>query len=211
MASHGVLLGGLIGVFLFCRLRRKPFVETADELSVPAAFVMGVGRLGNFIEGGVIGSVTTMPWGFIYPGVEGARHPVALYESAKNLLMVPVLIWVLKRFPAGRGMAMGAFVFLYGGLRFGVDFFRDYEGGWLGIGQGQYFNLAMAAIGAGVMIWAALRRAPAVVARAPEPRRTSPVLVALFVFLCLYPLGIPTSWTQEHIAAIRNEEATPNP
>ena len=43
MASHGVLLGGLTGVFLFCRLRRKPFVETADEVSVAAAFVMGVG------------------------------------------------------------------------------------------------------------------------------------------------------------------------
>ena len=34
MASHGVMLGGLAGVALFCRLRSKPFVETADELSV---------------------------------------------------------------------------------------------------------------------------------------------------------------------------------
>ncbi len=208
MASHGVLLGGLIGVFLFCRLRRKPFVETADELAVPAAFVMGIGRLGNFIEGGVIGSVTAMPWGFVYPDVEGARHPVALYESAKNLVMVPILIWVLKRFPAGRGVAMGAFVFLYGALRFGVDFFRDYEGGWLGIGQGQYFNLAMAAIGIAVLIWASRRKPPAAAVVTPEPRRTSPVLVALFLFLCLYPLGIPTSWTHEHIEAIRNEQAT---
>jgi len=106
---------------------------------------------------------------------------------------------------------MGAFVFLYGALRFGVDFLRDYEGGWLGIGQGQYFNLAMAAIGAGIVIWAARRKAPAAMVATPAPRRTSPVLVTLFAFLCLYPLGIPTSWTQEHIAAIRNDEAMPNP
>jgi hypothetical protein len=101
--------------FLFCRLRRKPFLVAADELTVPAAFLMGIGRIGNFIEGGVIGSVTAMPWGVIFPGVEGPRHPVALYDGAKNLLLVPVLILILRRWPAGRGVATGAFLFLYAG------------------------------------------------------------------------------------------------
>jgi phosphatidylglycerol:prolipoprotein diacylglycerol transferase len=211
MASHGVMLGGVIGVFLFCRLRHKPFVETADELTVPAAFLMGIGRIGNFIEGGVIGSVTSLPWGVIFPGVEGPRHPVALYDGAKNLLLVPILIWVLKRYPAGRGVATGVFLLLYAGLRFLVDLFRDYEGGWLGIGQGQYFNLVMAAIGLVVLIWAFRRKPPTVVASAPEPRRTNPVLVAVFVALCLYPLGIPTSWTRENIETIRTEEPAPSP
>ncbi len=48
----GWMLGGTIGVFLFTRLRRKPFLIAADELTVPAAFLMGTGRIGNFIEGG---------------------------------------------------------------------------------------------------------------------------------------------------------------
>ena len=55
------------------------------------------GRLGNFIEGGVVGAQTTVPWGFIYPDLEGARHPVALYESAKNAILVPILIWAIHR------------------------------------------------------------------------------------------------------------------
>jgi phosphatidylglycerol:prolipoprotein diacylglycerol transferase len=211
MASHGVMLGGLIGVFLFCRLRHKPFLQTADELSVPAAFVMGVGRIGNFIEGGVIGSITAMPWGVIFPGVEGARHPVALYDGTKNLLLVPVLIWVLKRFPAGRGVATGAFLFLYAALRFGVDLFRDYEGGWLGIGQGQYFNLIMAAIGLVVLIWALRREPPAMAATPAKPGHPNPIVVVAFIVLCLYPLGIPTSWTRLNIEEIRGEEPAPNP
>jgi len=37
-----------------------------------------------------------------YPNVEGPRHPVALYDGAKNLLLIPILILVLRRFPAGR-------------------------------------------------------------------------------------------------------------
>jgi phosphatidylglycerol:prolipoprotein diacylglycerol transferase len=211
MASHGVMLGGVVGVLLFCRFRRKPFLVAADELTVPAAFLMGIGRIGNFIEGGVIGSVTTMPWGVIFPGVEGPRHPVALYDGAKNLLLVPILILILRRWPAGRGVATGAFLFLYAGLRFLVDLFRDYEGGWLGIGQGQYFNLIMAAIGLVVLVWALRRRLPGIPFISPDPRRVNPILVAVFVFLCLYPLGIPTSWTRANIETIRAEEPVETP
>jgi phosphatidylglycerol:prolipoprotein diacylglycerol transferase len=211
MASHGVMLGGTIGVLLFCRLRRKFFLVAADELTVPAAFLMGIGRIGNFIEGGVIGSVTAMPWGVIFPGVEGPRHPVALYDGAKNLLLVPVLILVLRRWPAGRGVATGAFLFLYAGLRLLVDLFRDYEGGWLGVGQGQYFNLIMAAIGLVVLVWALRRDLPGIPFISPDPRRVNPLLVALFIVLCLYPLGIPTSWTRANIETIRAEEPAEAP
>ncbi|MEJ1161131.1 prolipoprotein diacylglyceryl transferase [Prosthecomicrobium sp. N25] len=206
MASHGVMLGGMTGIFLFCRATGNPFVKTADELSVPAAFVMGVGRLGNFIEGGVIGSVTWVPWAFIYPNVEGPRHPVALYDGGKNLLLVPILALVLRRFPAGRGVAMGAFLVLYAGLRFLIDFFRDYEGGWLGIGQGQYFNIVMALVGVGCLVWAfAAERVPGP-KPPPDGRPAGIVLPLVFVALCLYPLGIPTSWTRVNIEEKRQQE-----
>ena len=176
---------------------------TADELTVPAAFLMGVGRIGNFIEGGVIGSVTAMPWGVIFPGVEGPRHPVALYDGAKNLLLVPILILMLKRWPAGRGVATGVFLFLYAGLRFLVDLFRDYEGGWLGIGQGQYFNLIMAAIG--LASWSGRSVGGHLQSPASPSSRGGPTRCSsrVFIFLCLYPLGIPTSWTRANIETIR--------
>ncbi|HER19717.1 MAG TPA: prolipoprotein diacylglyceryl transferase, partial [Chromatiales bacterium] len=90
LASHGVLLGGFLSVLLFCRLHGQPLLKVTDELAVPVALLLAVGRLGNFIEGGVIGTATDLPWGVHYPDVEGARHPVALYESAKNLIMVPI-------------------------------------------------------------------------------------------------------------------------
>lgn len=206
MATHGVMLGALAGIFGFCRWRRKPFVVTTDELAVPGALFMAVGRIGNFIEGGVIGSATSLPWGVIYPGVDGPRHPVALYESAKNFLLIPLLMLVLGRFPAGRGIATGAFIFLYAALRFVVDMWRDYEGGWFGLGQGQYFNLAMAAIGLGVLVWA-WRRPPAAAAvrRPAPPRRAGWLRAAVFALLCLYPLGIPTSWTRVNIEQMRAE------
>lgn len=208
MASHGVLIGGVVGVVLFCLWREKPFIETADELTVPAALLLALGRLGNFIEGGVVGFLTTMPWGVIYPDLEGPRHPVALYESAKNFLIIPILMLLLRQFPSSRGIATGAFVFLYAALRFLVDTFRDYEGGWFGMGQGQYFNLVMAVFGLAILIWAWRRSVPAT-PRAPPAVLVRPanwLHIVIFAFLCLYPLGIPTSWTRINIEEKRGQE-----
>lgn len=204
MASHGVLLGGLAGTILFARTHGIAVLRLLDEIVVPGAVLMAVGRLGNFIEGGVVGGVTDMPWGFVYPDLEGARHPVALYESAKNFAIVPVLVWAQRRWPPGRGVVTALFVTLYAGLRFAVDTFRDYESAWLGLGTGQVFNLAMTA--AGLLLLAVLLRRPA----RPQPRRVPPadggpglVLPLLLAALIVYPLGIPTSWTARNIAEKR--------
>ena len=203
MASHGVLLGGLIATLLFAKRRGIPVLVLLDEIVVPGAFLLAVGRLGNFIEGGVIGSVSDVPWAVSYPDVAGPRHPVALYESLKNLLLVPVLIWAIRIWSTGRGVALSLFVFLYAALRFAVDVFRDYEAVWLGIDTGQVFNLAMAAAGLGMLLYFGLRPWSTHEAPGPAPRSPGPVAVCVLVLLLIYPLGIPTSWTRENIAEIR--------
>jgi len=201
LASHGVLLGCLTAVVAFCLLRKKSFLQLADEIVVPTAFLLAVGRLGNFIEGGVVGTPTQVPWAVIYQSLDGPRHPVALYESAKNFIIVPVLLIVLRFYPAGRGVALATFVFLYAFLRFLVDLFRDYESDWLGLDRGQYFNLAMAIVGLGLLVWFARNKRPIAPASPlfADERRTGWIYPSLFVLLLLYPLGIPTSWTQKNI------------
>jgi phosphatidylglycerol:prolipoprotein diacylglycerol transferase len=205
MASHGVLLGGLAATALFARMRGLSLIALLDEIVVPGASLLAVGRLGNFIEGGVVGSPTTMPWGFVYPDLDGARHPVALYESAKNFVILPILIWAIRRWPPGRGVATSLFVFLYAGLRFAVDTFRDYEAAWLGIGTGQVFNLVMAAAGLAMLVWTL--RHPRAVSEPPQPpeKAASWLQLALLAALILYPLGIPTSWTRANIIEKRQE------
>ncbi len=205
MASHGVLLGGLIATAAFARMRGLSLIALLDEVVVPGVFLLAIGRLGNFVEGGVIGAPTEMPWGVVYPDLDGARHPVALYESAKNFVILPILIWAIRKWSPGRGVVVSLFVFLYAGLRFSVDLFRDYEAAWLGIGTGQVFNLAMALAGLLMLIWTL--RSPRRPAPPPEPapRRASWLQIVLLIALILYPLGIPTSWTRANITEKRQE------
>lgn len=208
MASHGVLLGGFLGVLAFCRLYAQPLLKVTDELAVPVALLLAIGRVGNFIEGGVVGIATDLPWGVHYRDLEGARHPVALYESAKNLVMVPILILALRRHRPGSGIATALFVLLYAGLRFAVDLLRDYEATFLGLDTGQYFNLFMAAFGLGLLLRFLRpgRRPDAAVydVAADAARPVGLLRPVLFALLCLYPLGIPTSWTRDNIEHIRN-------
>lgn len=206
MASHGVLLGGLTATAVFARMRGHSLMVLLDEVVVPGVFLLAVGRLGNFIEGGVIGSQTSLPWGFVYPDLEGARHPVALYESAKNFLILPVLIWAIGKWEPGRGVIASLFIFLYAGLRFAVDLFRDYEAAWLGIGTGQVFNLLMAALGLILLVWTV--RIPRTAPAPPNlrPKAATWLQVAALTALILYPLGIPTSWTRANITEKRQEE-----
>ena len=87
MATHGLLIGAAVGAWLFATVYRKPFLELADALVIPGAFLMGLGRIGNFIDGQIVGSVTNVPWAVQFPYAAGFRHPVVLYDGAKNLLL----------------------------------------------------------------------------------------------------------------------------
>ena len=120
MATHGLLIGGATGVWLFSRRSGIPFRELADELVIPGAFLMAVGRVGNFIDGQIVGGVTDVPWAVQFPDAEGFRHPVVLYDAIKNLALIPLLLWVRRRNPTP-GAVAAHFVFWYPFLRLFVD------------------------------------------------------------------------------------------
>jgi phosphatidylglycerol---prolipoprotein diacylglyceryl transferase len=205
MATHGVLLGAVMGTLHFCWLRGKSFLAVADEIVLPGAVLMALGRIGNHVNGEVYGSITNVVWAMEFPYAEGCRHPVALYDGLKNLLLVPILLGVrsigLRRngyLP--RGLMLGHFVLWYGLLRVFVDFFREYDSYWFDIGRGQYFNLVMAVVGLCIVVVARKRAKaePGVVRRSTRMRDLAfwfkRVAFYALVALCL---TIPSGWTQQ--------------
>jgi phosphatidylglycerol:prolipoprotein diacylglycerol transferase len=214
MASHGVLTGATVGTLLFCFLRKKRVFLIADEVVIPAAFFLGLGRIGNFINGQIFGWETNVWWGVKFPDAEGFRHPVALYESLKNFLIIPVLLIVKRITRPGQGLLLAHFVFWYGFLRLFSDYFRQYGGDILGIGTGQYYNIFMSLLGIGLIVWRTKAKpAPEPAVPVDEIRDAGHgislnVKRILFILLLLFCLCIPSSWTQGVLLEYREQQRT---
>ncbi len=207
MASHGLLLGAVAGIWVFCRLRKRHFLETSDEVVIPGAFFLGLGRLGNFINGQIYGYVTDVWWAVKFPGSEGFRHPVALYESLKNFLIIPILLFVRRRGRRGDGRLTAHFILWYGFLRLITDHYREYGNTFLGVGTGQYFNLFMTVMGLGLLVF--FKKLPPAEERPATP--ATPVGAArrmVFAGLLIFCLIIPSSWTKGVLAEDREKQKT---
>jgi phosphatidylglycerol:prolipoprotein diacylglycerol transferase len=126
MSFHGGLIGVLLVGVLFSWKNRKSFWKIADLVIVTAPIGLGLGRIGNFINGELYGRVTRVPWGMIFPkGGTLPRHPSQLYESALEGGVLFLILWLMKdkKLPAGGLLAV--FLFIYGVFRFFVEFFRE--------------------------------------------------------------------------------------
>ncbi|MYN66732.1 MAG: prolipoprotein diacylglyceryl transferase [Acidobacteria bacterium] len=208
MATHGLLLGGGLGAAVFAHRSGKPFLLVADVLVIPAAFLLGMGRIGNFIDGHIVGAATDVWWAVKFPDAEGFRHPVVLYDGAKNLLLMAYLLHV-RRVSRTPGAVAARFVFWYAFPRFFIDLFRDYPTHRLALGTGQTLNIVMAAVGAGALYRSRMRRLGRLQGTAgwglagrtsSERFKEAPPLAAqrlAFAGLLAFCLTIPSNWTQD--------------
>jgi phosphatidylglycerol:prolipoprotein diacylglycerol transferase len=202
IASHGVLIGALVGAASFSLLRGRSFLRICDEAVIPAALFLALGRIANFINGMIHGYVTDLPWGVQFPEIEGFRHPVALYEALKNFALIPILFLVRATGPSVKGRLLAHFIFWYGFLRLFTDGFREYGVEWFGIGTGQYFNVGMSLVGLALMFWlprhfAGLRADQVSPPAAPARPSAIWLRAALFAAILVVSLSIPGSWTHD--------------
>ena len=212
MATHGVLLGGTGAVVLFCWLHHKSFLRLADEIVIPAAFFMALGRIGNFVNGQIAGTVTDVWWAVQFPNIEGFRHPVTLYEALKNFMLIPILFIVRRVHAPGRGIMTAHFVFWYGFLRIFADIYRDHGAHLFGIGRNQYFNALMALLGLTLMVVLARQK------RRPKDGFQSIVTCGsermwlrriVFTAILLFSLVVRSAWTPEVLRQHRSEKPDP--
>jgi len=210
MSTHGVLLGVVVATWLFSRLHGKSLLLIADQLVIPGSYLMGMGRIGNFIDGQIVGSLTNVWWAVQFPDAPGFRHPVVLYDGAKNFLILGLLL-LLRRSQPVPGILVAHFIFWYGFLRIFVDLFREYPTNLFGIATGQAFNIFMAVLGAFLLFWFSRKQRAAkaypekannasqtaLVREPPVDWRRLWLKRIVFASLLLFPLTLPSDWTQD--------------
>ncbi|MBI4407450.1 MAG: prolipoprotein diacylglyceryl transferase [Candidatus Kerfeldbacteria bacterium] len=150
LVSFGGLLGGLIGAMIFLQVKKQPVLRWLDAGMLYILLGWAIGRIGDLISWGEIGSPTSLPWGMIVNG-DVPRHPAQLYETL--LLLIGFAIIRLahrKGYLHKPGTLFGVALAFYGLNRFIIELVRDYPNSeyWFSYGYfAQGISLILLAVG----------------------------------------------------------------
>ena len=159
----GGVIGGTLGVVLFCLIQKLNFLRVADCVVPGVILAQAIGRWGNFANQEVYGPEITnpalqwFPMGVFIDDVQEWHYAFFFYESVLNLLIfigLFLLMWKFTKKP--HGLALSGYLFGYGVVRSIMEPLRDSQfilGSSLPISQ--VFALCMA-IGGAVLFVAIL-------------------------------------------------------
>jgi len=164
MSFHGGLIGVLIAMGLFARKVGQPYFAITDFIAPWVTPGLGLGRIGNFINGELWGAATRADafWAVVVDGVP--RHATQLYEAFLEGLVLFLILWAFSGRSRPIMAVSGLFLFFYGVFRVAIEFVRlpdlhmnpDAAGylafGWLTMGQ--VLSAPMILIGIAFFWWA---------------------------------------------------------
>lgn len=127
--------GGATGLVLALgAVHPRGFWTNLDHLCLLACLILPLGRIANFLNGELWGTVTDLPWGVIFEGADSQpRHPVQLYEAVlEGPLLLAVVVTARRILGSCRpeiwnrpGTVSLLFGFFYALFRFAVEFVRE--------------------------------------------------------------------------------------
>jgi phosphatidylglycerol:prolipoprotein diacylglycerol transferase len=165
MVFYGAMIGGIVGLFVYCRMFKKSFLSMLDLGAAVLPLGHAFGRIGCVFAGCCYGIEVehSHPLAMVYPGYpEWMEHSV-LAPSGVPLLAVPAMeaafLFILfaanaaifKR-SSNRGLCTSVYFLAYGTWRFIIEFFRGdaLRGVYNGLSTSQY--VAICLIIAGVIL-----------------------------------------------------------
>ncbi|HLF67040.1 MAG TPA: prolipoprotein diacylglyceryl transferase [Gammaproteobacteria bacterium] len=126
MSFHGGLLGVLIAMVLFAKKYHKTFFQVTDFIAPLVPIGLGLGRVGNFINGELWGRVSDVPWAMVFPGGGPlARHPSQLYQAFFEGVVLFLILWIYSSKPRPSMAVSGLFALCYGLFRILTECFRE--------------------------------------------------------------------------------------
>ena len=180
LASHGAAIGILAALWIFSRKEKKPYYWIVDQIVIVVALSGFFIRTGNLLNSEIIGSPTTLSWGFIFEQVPFTlndlgslsqplvavlnkygnipRHPTQIYEAMVCLFVFVLLFWFYwkKNAESKPFFLTGLFMVFIFGFRFFVEFFKDVQVDFersLTLNMGQWLSIPVVLVGVLLIIY----------------------------------------------------------
>lgn len=101
LASHGAIMGSILAIYIFTKRNKKyKFWWVVDIAAIIAPLLGAIVRIGNFINGELYGTETTLPWGVVFQHSDPlllARHPVQLYEALYYTICASIFFIIYQK------------------------------------------------------------------------------------------------------------------
>ena len=143
MAFYGAIIAGVTTLVVLGWRRHLPIWTVLDGAAFFAVVGQPIGRIGNIINGDILGGPSNLPWATAYtnagavlqPGFKlgVAYQPAGAYEALGTLVILLILLAVRRR-GVRPGVVIISYVALYSVSQFLLDFLRQSEPViWLGL------------------------------------------------------------------------------
>lgn len=129
MAIYGGVIGGAIGITLYCVIFKKNFLDSADVAVVSLILGQAIGRWGNFFNQEAFGYEITnsawqwFPFGVFIESTSTWHLATFFYESMCNFAVFAILM-VLIRKTHSKGIIMASYFIGYGLVRVLIEGLR---------------------------------------------------------------------------------------
>ena len=126
MSFHGGIIGVIISSYFFASKYKINIFKFLDIVALVAPVGLFFGRLANFINSELYGTITNVPWAVRFVQVDNLpRHPSQLYEALlEGLFLFLLLIYFKNKFSNKPGVISGLFLIIYSIFRFIIEFYR---------------------------------------------------------------------------------------
>jgi prolipoprotein diacylglyceryl transferase len=155
LASHGAVIGSLIGLYLYKRkLKERSLLWVLDRVTVPVALGASFVRLGNFFNSEIVGKYTGTNFGVVFLNNRETlpRHPAQLYEALCYLILFFVLRAAYNSPKKDKqGYMIGLFFTGMFSIRFLIEFIKESQGGFEELmpffSTGQWLSIPLVILG----------------------------------------------------------------
>ncbi len=127
MSFHGALIGIILGTYIFSKKNKIKVFFFLDIIACVAPIGIFLGRAANFINSELVGKVSNVPWGVIFPLIDNnPRHPSQIYEALlEGIILFFILRYVINRKGYKIGNCSCVFLIGYGLFRIISELFRE--------------------------------------------------------------------------------------
>jgi phosphatidylglycerol:prolipoprotein diacylglycerol transferase len=143
MAFYGAIIAGVTTLVVLEWRRHLPIWTVLDGAAFFAVVGQPIGRIGNIINGDILGGPSNLPWATAYTNAAAvlqpgyrlgvAYQPAGAYEALGTLVILLILL-AMRRRGVRPGVVIISYVALYSVSQFLLDFLRQSEPvTWLGL------------------------------------------------------------------------------